>query len=134
LLLSIGVGTATMKNVQSLSRVGVGGQLELGPGEVAGRDLGGLVVAALQLVDALLADVEADGRQLLGERQGHREADVTETDHRDLLLLQRDHAREETTAVARRASRGAVAARRPGAPLGPALTRPGGPRRTGPAA
>ena len=65
--------------------------------ELLGRDLARVVDALLELVDPLLADVEADGRDLATERQRDGEADVSEADDRDLLLLDCAHRTEEST-------------------------------------
>src|SRR5690606_28305553 len=73
----------------------IGGELELVRGDqLLGRDLHRLVVTLLELIDAALANVEPDSRQLAAEGQRHRKSDIAETDNGNLLLLESRHRRE----------------------------------------
>ena len=83
---STGVGTATTKNVQPVE---VAGSLVISSGvrlELLLGDLVVAIVAALQLLDLLGVDVEADAcRELARERERDRQPDVAEADDGDLL-------------------------------------------------
>ena len=50
--------------------------------ELGARHFAGHVDAVLQVLDALLRQVVADGAALLAERDGHRQADVAQAEHR----------------------------------------------------
>ena len=84
----------------------VGRQLELlGCAELVGRDLHRLVVALLELVDAALADVEADGRELAAKGEGHWQTDVTKADDGNLFLFERTHRVGEQSTIHASATR-----------------------------
>jgi len=90
-LWSTGVGTATTKNV--VAEVGdIGGDLQGRFLELGLRDLLVPIVAAPQLVDLLAIHVESDrAGKFPSEGQRHRQADISEPDHRNTFL----HGRRE---------------------------------------
>jgi hypothetical protein len=50
--------------------------------ELGARHFAGHVDAVLEILDALLRQVVADGAALLAERDGHRQADIAQAEHR----------------------------------------------------
>ena len=81
-----------MKQLQRGDRRRIGGKRKLvGRAQLFRACLVGVVSAGLQFLDAVLVDVEADGRKLLSELDGQRQADIAQSDDRDPEIVQFVH-------------------------------------------
>src|SRR5437868_6061875 len=74
-------------NVGASAILRIGSELQRGLRKCRSVHLTSAVVTLAKLANASFVDIEADGAELAGERDGERQADIAKTDHDDAARL-----------------------------------------------